>query len=131
MVEEVRKAIEKANLKWCEGLRQSDAAAMAALYTEDAAVLPPNSEMIRGRQGIEKFWGAAIQMGVKDAVLTTMELSGSGDIIHEIGNYALQIHPKGQKPIEDKGKYIVIWKHTASGWKLHRDIWNTNLLPQK
>jgi len=131
MVEEVRKAIEKANLKWCEGLRQSDAAAMAALYTEDAAVLPPNSEMIRGRQGIEKFWGAAIQMGVKDAVLTTLELSGSGDTINEIGNYTLTIHPRGQKPIEDKGMYIVIWKHTAFGWKLHRDIWNTNLLPQK
>ena len=131
MAEEVRKAIEKANLKWCEGLRKGDAVAVAALYTDDAILLPPNSEMIRGRQGIEKFWRAAIQMGVKDAVLTTMELSGSGDIIHEIGNYTLKIHPEGQQPIEDKGKYIVIWKNTAYGWKLHRDIWNTNLPPQK
>jgi len=131
MAEEVRKAIEKANLKFGEGVRQGDAVAVAALYTDDAILLPPNSEMIRGRQGIEKFWRAAIQMGVKDAVLTTMELSGSGDIIHEIGNYTLKIHPEGQQPIEDKGKYIVIWKHTASGWKLHRDIWNSNMPPQK
>jgi uncharacterized protein (TIGR02246 family) len=131
MTEEVRKAIEKANLKFGEGLRRGDAVAVAALYTDDAILLPPNSEMIRGRQGIEKFWGAAIQMGVKDAVLTTMELSGSGDTIHEIGSYTLKIHPKGQNPSEDKGKYIVIWKHTASGWKLHRDIWNTNMPPQK
>jgi uncharacterized protein (TIGR02246 family) len=131
MAEEVRKAIEKANLKWCEGLRQGNAVAVAALYTDDAILLPPNSEMIRGRQGIEKFWRAVMQMGVKDGVLTTGELSGSGDTIHEIGNYTLKIHPEGQKPIEDKGKYIVIWKHTASGWKLHRDIWNTNLPPQK
>jgi uncharacterized protein (TIGR02246 family) len=131
MAEEVRKSIEKANLKWCEGLRQGDAVRMAALYTEDAAVLPPNSEMIRGRQGIEKFWGGAVQMGVKDGVLTTMELSGSGDTIHEVGSYTLKISPKGQKPVEDKGKYIVIWKHTASGWKLYRDIWNSNMPPQK
>ena len=127
MAEEVRKAVEKANLKFCEGLRQGDAVTVAALYTEDAVILPPNSEMIRGMQGIEKFWRVAIQMGVKDAVLTTVELSGSGDTINEMGNYTLKIQPKGQKPIEDKGKYIVIWKHTAYGWKIHRDIWNTNL----
>ena len=131
MAEEVRKAVEKANLKFGEVLRQGDAVAVAALYTEDAILLPPNSEMIRGRRGIEKFWGAAIQMGVKDAVLTTVELSGSGDTIHEIGNYILKISQKGQKPVEDKGKYIVIWKHTAPGWKLHRDIWNSNMPPQK
>jgi len=131
MAEEVRKAVEKANLKFGEVLRQGDAVAVAALYTEDAILLPPNSEMIRGRRGIGKFWGAAIQMGVKDAVLTTVELSGSGDTVHEVGNYTLKISQKGQKPVEDKGKYIVIWKHTASGWKLHRDIWNSNMPPQK
>ena len=131
MAEEVRKAIEKANLKFSEGIRQGDATAVAALYIEDAAILPPNTEMIRGRQGIEKFWRAAMQMGVKEAVLTTVELSGTGDTVYEIGNYILKIHPKGQKPIEDKGKYIVIWKHTAYGWKLHRDIWNSNLPPQQ
>jgi ketosteroid isomerase-like protein len=97
MTEEVRKAIEKANLKFGEGLRRGDAVAVAALYTDDAILLPPNS----------------------------------GDTIHEIGSYTLKIHPKGQNPSEDKGKYIVIWKHTASGWKLHRDIWNSNLPPQK
>jgi uncharacterized protein (TIGR02246 family) len=131
MAEEVRKAIEKANLKFGEGIRQGNATAVAALYTDDAILLPPNSEMIRGRQGIEKFWRAVMQMGVKDGVLTTGELSGTGDTIHEIGNYTLKIHPEGQQPIEDKGKYIVIWKHTASGWKLHRDIWNSNMPPQK
>jgi ketosteroid isomerase-like protein len=23
-----------------------------------------------------------------------------------------------------EGRYIVIWKRTDAGWKLHRDIWN-------
>mgnify|MGYP001064104071 CR=1 FL=1 len=68
MAEDVRKAIEKATLKACEGLRQGNVAAITAIYTEDAAILPPNSEMIRGRQAIEKFWKAAMQMGLKDAV---------------------------------------------------------------
>lgn len=130
MTEDVRKAIEKVNLKEGEGFRRGEAAAVAALYTEDAVLLPPNSEMIQGRQKIEEFWSIAMQMGVKDVVLTTVELSKvCGDTVHEMGNYTLKIHPIGKKPIEDKGKYIVIWKHTADGWKLHRDIWNSNLPP--
>jgi len=104
---------------------------MAALYTENAVLLPPNSEIIRGRQGIKEFWDASIQMGVKDCVLTTVELSGSGDIVNEMGKYALKIQPKGQEPVEDKGKYVVVWKLTADGWKLHWDIWNSNMPPQK
>jgi len=27
----------------------------------------------------------------------------------------------------DHGKYIVVWKNTADGWRLHRDIFNSNM----
>lgn len=127
MAEDVRKAIQEVNIKESEGFRRGDAAAVAALYAEDGILLPPNSHMVSGRQEIQKFWKAAMEMGVKDAILTTVELSGSGDTVHELGNYVLKIQPKGKELFEDRGKYIVIWKRTADGWRLHRDIWNTNL----
>ena len=130
-VEKVRKAIEESNLKFGEAARQGDAAALAALYTEDATLLPPNSEMIKGREGIEAFWSAAKQMGAKDAVLTTADVYGSGDLAYEVGNYVLTIQPEGQESIEDKGKYVVVWKQIADGsWKMHVDIWNSSLLVQ-
>jgi len=131
MEEQVRKAIKAANRKFGEGIRKGDPTAVGALYTEDAILMPPNNEMIRGRPGTEGFWGAAIKMGVRDAILTTVELRQSGSEIHEIGNYALKIQPEGQKPFEDKGKYVVIWKQEPEGkWKLHRDIWNSSLPPK-
>ena len=126
MGEEVRKAIEKLNLEFGEGFRRGDAAAVAALYTDDAVLLPPNSDIIWGRQGIEKFWGEAIQKGLKDVVMTTVELSVSGDTFHVIGNYTAKISEKGQKLVEEKGKYLIIGKRTAVGWKAHRDIWNSD-----
>lgn len=130
MAESVRNAIEEANVKFCEEIRNGDAAGLAALYTEDAVLLPPNSEKIQGRKGVEEFWGGAMtQLGLKDAILTTVELFGTGDTLTEVGNYTLKIQPAGQEPVEDKGKYVVIWKQTAEGWKLHRDIWNSNLPP--
>ncbi|MBU0684848.1 MAG: DUF4440 domain-containing protein [Thermoplasmatota archaeon] len=131
MEEQVRKAIRAANRKFGEGIRKGDPAAVGLLYTEDAILMPPNNEMIRGRHGTEGFWGAAIKMGVRDAILTTVELRQVGNEVHEVGNYALRIQPEGQKPFEDKGKYVVIWKQEAEGtWKLHRDIWNSSLPPR-
>lgn len=132
MEEEVRKAIRAANRKFRESIRKGDPAAVGSLYSEDAILMPPNNEMIRGRRGTEGFWGAAIKMGVRDAELTTVELTQIGDDVHEIGNYTLKIQPEGKRGFEDKGKYLILWRQESGGsWKLHTDIWNSNLPPRK
>jgi uncharacterized protein (TIGR02246 family) len=128
---QVRQLIEETNVKFGEAVRSGDATALASLYTEDAKLLPPNSEMILGREGIEAFWGGGLQMGIKDAVLTTVEVLGIGDMVCEIGRYDLTIQPEGQEAVEDSGKFLVIWKKVATDtWKLHVDIWNTSLPAQ-
>ena len=127
-IAQVRKAIENGNLKFGEAVRQGNGAAIAALYTDDATLMPPNSEMINGKSGIEAFWKGGLEMGIRDAVLTTVEVLGMGDLACEIGQYKLKIQPGGQAALEDNGKYIVIWKRQADGsWKLHVDIWNTSM----
>lgn len=132
MAEQIRKQIETANQRFGEGIRKADAAAIGRLYTEDALLMPPNFEIIRGREGTQKFWDGAIKMGVKDAVLKTVELNEKGDTVEEVGNYTLKIHPEGQSPFEDKGKYVVLWKQDADGkLRLHRDIWNSSLPAKK
>ena len=128
---QVRLMIEEANKNFGEAVRSGDASALASLYTEDARLLPPNSEMITGKDGIEAFWGGGLQMGIKDAILTTVDLFGMADLVCEIGNYNLTIQLEGQDPMADNGKYIVIWKKADDGtWKLHVDIWNTSLPAQ-
>jgi len=133
MVEEqVRRTVEDTNRIFGDSVRRGDAAAVSALYTEDAILLPPNSDMIKGRSSTHGFWNGAINMGVKDAVLTTVELIDLGDMVHEVGNYALKIQPEGQAASEDKGKYVVLWKKMPDGsFKLHRDIWNSSLPANK
>jgi ketosteroid isomerase-like protein len=126
--EQVKRAVENGNRMFGDGIRKGEAAAVGALYSEDALLMPPNFEMIRGRSSTQGFWGGAIKMGVKDAVLTTVELTDLGDMVHEVGNYALRIQPEGQAAFEDKGKYIVLWKKMPDGsLKMHRDIWNSSL----
>lgn len=131
-VEKVRMAIEEGCLKFGEAVRQGDATALAALYTDDATLLPPDSEMIKGGQGIEEFWNGLMQMGMNNAVLTTEDVFGSGDLAYEIGKAIITIQPEGQEPMEQEVKYVVVWNKTADGsWKLHVDIWNSSMPAQK
>ncbi len=131
-IAQVRKAITKGNLKFGEAVRQHNGAAIGALYTDDAVILPPNGEMIRGKQAITAFWTGGLEMGIKEAVLTTVEVHGMGDLACEIGTYALKIQPAEHPVIEDSGKYVVLWKKQPNGaWKLHVDIWNTSLQAPK
>jgi ketosteroid isomerase-like protein len=62
--------------------------------------------------------------GVKEVKLTVVEVEPHGDTAHEVGTYVLT--GEGGKTI-DSGKYVVVWKRQGGQWKLHRDIWNTNM----
>ena len=124
----LREEIAKGNAKFGEYVRAGDVAGLATLYTEDACLMPANSPAIVGREGIKEFWGSTAQaLGVKDAVLTTVELVGEGDTVTEYGEYKLKVQPVGQEAGEDTGKYVVLWKNTPDGWKLHWDIFNTDI----
>ena len=103
---------------------KGDAAAVAALYAEDAYVLPSGAEMVKGRAGIEAFWRQAAQQ-LGDAKLTTLDMLPLGpDAAREIGTVALKT--KSQPPQEITGKYVVLWRKIGPDWKLAADIWNSN-----
>jgi uncharacterized protein (TIGR02246 family) len=116
--------IERLNDVWTAAFNKSDAAAVAALYTEDAYVLPPGSAMVKGRAAIEAFWRQAAQQ-MTDAKLTTLDVLPLGrSAAREIGTVTLKT--KSQPPQEVVGKYVVVWRKVGRDWKLATDIWNTD-----
>ena len=116
--------IEKLNDVWTAAFNKGDTAAVAALYTEDAYVLPPGSAMVKGRAAIEAFWRQAAQQ-MSDAKLTTVDVQPLGrSAAREIGTVTLKT--KSQPPQEVVGKYVVVWRKIGRDWKLATDIWNTD-----
>jgi uncharacterized protein (TIGR02246 family) len=129
-VREARAAIEAANAKFSEAFARGDAKALAAMYTIDAIVFPPDSETVRGNQAIGEFWKTTRTSGVQSAVLTTVDVGRSGDVAYESGKVTLTIKSEGKEPTTAMSKYVVVWMRQPDGsWKLHRDIWNS--LPAK
>ena len=40
----------------------------------------------------------------------------------------MTVQPEGMDPVEIPGKYVVVWRKAEDGtWKLHVDIFNTNV----
>lgn len=121
---DIREAIDAANRNFMSTFARGDSAGIAALYTSDGQLLPTGTDVVTGPQSIQSFWQAVMGMGIKDAVLETVELEAHDDSAYEVGRYTLR-GDGGQ--LIDQGKYIVLWKRADGRWKLHRDIWNSSL----
>jgi uncharacterized protein (TIGR02246 family) len=121
IVAQDRATIEKLNDAWTAAFNKGDAAAVAAMYTEDAYLLPPGTDIVKGRAGIEAFWGQAAQQ-LGDMKLMTIDVLplGSG-AAREIGTITFKT--KSQPPQEIGRKYVVVWRKVGSDWKLATDIW--------
>lgn len=123
----VRQEIEQRVREFEAAFNRGDMAALAALYTEDAKLMPPDADVITGRQGIQQFWQGARDMGIRQATLQVREVQSSGDLAYEVGAAMLQIQPEGGQAAAMTVKYLVVWKRQADGaWQLAVDIWNSN-----
>jgi ketosteroid isomerase-like protein len=118
-----KSTIESQNAKFIETFKKGDSSGVAALYTSDAMVMPPNMESVKSN-GLASFWGTMMHMGVKDLKLLSDDVAGNKDQLVETGRYELY---DAQNKIMDKGKYVVVWKQENGEWKLFRDIFSSDL----
>ncbi len=122
-----RTAVEANTKKFIEAFNKGDAAAVSKLYTVDARLLPPNSEMVQGRANIQTFWQGAITAGLKMVSLETAHVDAQGNIAVEVGRYVTTIPNAGGATTTDNGKYVVVWKRQGRNWLLAVDIFNSNM----
>jgi uncharacterized protein (TIGR02246 family) len=117
-------AIQKLNDQWAAAFNNGDAAAVAAMYTKDAYVLPAGGEMVTGRAAIEALWKANMQQ-LGDVKCTTLDVKPlGGSAAREIGTCTFRT--KSQPPQDGGLKYAVVWQKEVGQWKLLQDIWNMN-----
>lgn len=124
---DIRTDIRQANDLFESTYAREDASGMAALYTENGMLLPPGNEPVIGQGAIQNFWQAVMNMGIKTIKLETVELEQHQDTVIERGEALLK---DGNGQVLDQCKYIVLWKRVNNQWKLHWDMWNTNLSPE-
>ena len=120
-------AINAVRKQFTDAFNQGDAAAVAALFIEEANLLPPNNQIVTGRESIQEFFQSFYDAGGRDLRLTVIDLHVSGDMAHDVGKYTLTIKPEEGEAISDSGKFVTIWKRENATWKIDVDIFNTSL----
>jgi ketosteroid isomerase-like protein len=78
--------------------------------------------MVSGSEAIRQFWAGAIQsLGLRRAMLETVDARPAGDGVVEIGRADLET---GGGTL--RVKYVVFWMPERGRWKWYVDIWNPN-----
>ena len=119
-------AIKNANAAFAAAYKKGDAKAVSEMYTKQAQLFPPDSEVVGGRPAIQKFWQGAMTK-IAEIELRTTEVESFGNSLVESGKATLTM-TDGSK---GNGKYFVMWKKDGGNWKLHRDCWNSSPPSQK
>ena len=119
-----RTAITESNKSYGEAFAKEDSSLLISKYTKDGCIMPANAPKLCGNSAIAMFYNGGKAMGIQNIALTTDEVIGGPEVVVETGAY--EILGAENKSL-DKGKYVVAWKQEDGKWKMHRDIFTTDL----
>jgi uncharacterized protein (TIGR02246 family) len=106
---------------------------LAAFYTDDALLIPPDEQTVRGKQAIAAWYDNEFKKAppIENPKATLEEIEIRGDLAFIRGNFILKFKGKTpDAPNIQNLRFISIWRKQSDGsWKFYRDIWNTNASP--
>ena len=122
-------ALKDLDAQWSKAAAAKDVEGTVSYYADDAVLMPPNAPIAAGA-AIRDFWKNMITSpgfagGWK---ATKVEVARSGDLAYLTGTYELTENDASGKPVNDRGKYVEVWKKQADGkWKAVADMFNSDL----
>jgi uncharacterized protein (TIGR02246 family) len=119
----VRQAFERA-------LRSGDSAAAAAVYADDATLLAPAADVVRGRAAIERFRRTGLESGITGVDLSVLDFRRQGDVAVEVGEYELVLASETGTSVVDQGHYLVVHRAEPDGsWRRTAEMFSPSRLP--
>ena len=100
---------------WDAAFNNGDAKGVCALYTDDAILLPPTHDVIKGPDGVDKFIAGILGMGAKDHKLELIEASGDGNIVYGTAKWSAAGKDSGGKDQPWAGTTTTIFEKQANG----------------
>ena len=126
-------AIHRADSAFAAAANAGDAAAVAAVYHEDAHLMPPSAEAIKGREDIRKFWGGLFGAYQVKITIGSDDIEGRGDLAYARGHYTLEATPKAKGAgFREEGKFLEVLRRQPDGsWGYAVDMYSPNQPPPK
>ena len=106
--------------------------AWGAEFTSDPVRLPPNAPILVGKAAADAFNRSSPKFATFEVAVTSV--IGRGDVAVATGTFKASVPVgkdatgKATPAINDVGKFMqVLMKQSDGGWKIARDIWNSDL----
>ncbi|MGD2215108.1 MAG: SgcJ/EcaC family oxidoreductase [Gemmatimonadales bacterium] len=130
-LEAVAEAFAAVRAEYKRAFEAGDAAALAALYAEDAKRMPPDAEVQNGRAAIEQGFTASLaETTSREITITETDMGASGNLAYSIGTYSVTYQAEGMaEPVTDGGEYLAVSRQAADGsWELLAHMWTSSLM---
>lgn len=122
--EDIREQIEAQNKKLQQVISSKNINLLDEVYHPQAYFLAPDDTVVHGIKNIKAKWLSGLD-AMAEMHSKTIEISGQGDVVSEIGIVETQIKIKDTSFVY-KAKYNNVWQKDARGkYLLKVDIWNT------
>ena len=100
---------------WDKAFNSGDAKAVCALYTDDAILLPPTHDVIKGPDAVDKFIGGILGKGAKGHKFELIEASGDGNIVYGTAKWSATGKDKAGADQPWGGTSTAIFEKQADG----------------
>ena len=126
--EQDREAITAMSSARAEAFNQSDAAAIAVHFTEDAVLMAPGVEAMTGREAVRDYYQSIFDQYEPELESRYLEIKVEGDLAYGRGIATVTLKPVGgSETTVSTSKYMNILQRQPDGtWKTTHDIWNGN-----
>ena len=120
-------AVEAVSLAWKAAYNARDAAAVTALYGDDAVLSAPGARAVRGKAAIGDYFVKTIAQFSTSGLTVTDEPMGetvtSCDLAWHWKTYTVT---DGSGAVVDAGKLVTLFQRTDGKWLIVGDTWNSD-----
>jgi ketosteroid isomerase-like protein len=109
---------------WVKEYNANNLSAVVAMYATDGCRMPPNTEIVKGSDGILSQLKTGKEQGAATIKVTVTSAETSGDMGHGTGTYEITGADGSHM---DHGKWMNVSKKVGGVWKIQCDIWNSDM----
>ena len=123
--DDAKSIVAKLDKAWLDAHKAADFDRLAELYAENALVMAPGREPLRGREAIRNLFAEDFKYVPKRSItLKSLQVDVSGILLMDSGEYTFDgVNTEG-KPLHIVGNYITVFKNTDGKWHTAIEIWN-------
>jgi ketosteroid isomerase-like protein len=123
--EDLRAAMEAANIQFLTAFNTPDPAGFPPLYTSDSILLFSGAAPVIGPEAIGRFWESRIRAGARDHTFEIIETGGDGKYVYQVSRSNVQlVRETGDKTLVSGYTVRVFARQSDGAWKVKIHMFN-------